>query len=345
MKVLILSPSSYTLDKTFRAGLESLNHEVYHFDYQSSVKNWKNNFNTQVYRISFRFRDKWEQHFMKEINRNHIRHFEEIKPDLVFIYNNEMLLPQTVEYFRKSSKVVFFLGDNPYYTPTNNYYLRLLESADLIISPDSFWIEQLELIGVKNLIFEVFGFNEEINYIVKPTEEQLCSYGSDVLFLGAGYANSWGYKRAKFLNCFTEFKLSVYGDRHWLRWIEYFPELRSSFKLLKERISFEEMNLYCNCSKVYPVDANPGVLNGLHVRIFDCLGSGILPLVEYRKDIFKVFRDVEVPVIRNYNDAADLARKYINNTSLREKTLNDLRTFAVEKYKPVSVFSRILNSL
>jgi spore maturation protein CgeB len=345
MKILLLSPDSYTLDKTFKSGLEILNHQVYHYNFQSSVSSWKEKLNSQAYRVPFRFREKWEQYYMNEINRKHLEKYEEIRPDLVFIYNNEMLLPSTVEHFKKKSKIIFFLGDNPYYTPTNNYYLRLLESADLIVSPDSFWIEQLQLTGIKNLIFEIFGFNDEVNYIVEPSPEELEKFGTDVLFIGAGYADSWGYKRARFLNCFSEFKLTIYGDRHWLRWIEFFPELRNSFNLLKQRISFEQMNLFCNCAKFYPVDANPGVLNGLHVRVFDCIGSGILPLVEYRKDIMTVFKDVEIPVIHSYNDASEIARKYIINEELRRKTLACLRDYAFEQYNPVSVFRRILSHL
>jgi spore maturation protein CgeB len=345
MKVLILSPGSYTLDKTFRSGLGKLGHEVVQFDYRESIKEWKNYINVQVYRLPFKYREKWEVYFMDEINRRHIEKFDSCNPDIVFIYNNEMIHPSTLKYFRTKSKVIFFLGDNPYYTPTNNFYIRLLEDADLIISPDSFWIKQLELIGIKNLTFELFGFNEEINHIVTPTEDELSQFGTDVLFVGAGYANSWGYKRAKFLSCFTGFNLKVYGDRQWYKWINYFPELEKNFILQKRHLSFEEVNLYCNCAKVYPVDANPGILNGLHVRIFDCIGSGILPLVEFREDINRVFRDIEIPTIHRYDEAYDVACKYINDEVLRKSRLDLLRKYAIEFYSPDKVLKRILGKL
>lgn len=345
MKVLLLCPSFYTLDKTIKLGFERLGHQVLHYDYRTAVDRWKEKTNTQVYRLPFKLRNKWESYYLSVINSLHLKKYDEYKPDIVFIYNNEMLLPETIKYFKQKSKIIFILGDNPYYTPTNNYYLNLLTYADLIISPDSFWKHQLELIGIKNIVQDYLGFNDEINFPIKPTEAELTEFRSDVLFIGGGYVDSWGYKRTLFLSKFTAFDLTIYGTKNWIRWFKFFPEVENKFTLLNKPLSFEKVNLLSNCAKVYPVDANPGLLNGLHVRIFDCIGSGILPLVEYRKDIETVFKDVEIPIIHQYDEAKSVAKKYIEDDGLRKSTLKNLRAFIDEKYKPENVLQRIISNV
>lgn len=345
MKVLLLCPSFYTLDKTIKLGFTRLGHTVIQLDYRKELEKWKGKVNTQIYRLPFKFRNKWETFHLSDINKIHLREYEKHNPDIVFIYNNEMLLPETIKYFRQKSKIIFFLGDNPYYTPTNNYFLNLLTYADLIISPDSFWKQQLELIGIKNIVQDYLGFNDEINYPIEPTEKELQELGADVFFLGGGYVDTWGYKRTLFLSKFTDFDLKIYGTKNWIRWFKFFPEVENKFNLLDKPLSFEKVNLLCNCAKIYPVDANPGLLNGLHVRIFDCIGSGILPIVEYRKDIEIVFKDVEVPTIYSYDEAKSVAKKFIEDDYLRKSTLKNLRTFIDEKYKPENVLKRIISNV
>ena len=342
MKILLLCPSFYTLDKTISLGFTRLGHEVILFDYRKELEKWKGKVNTQIYRLPYKFRNKWERFHLSDINKIHLQKYQKHNPDIVFIYNNEMLIPETVKVFKQKSKIIFILGDNPYYTPTNNYFLNLLTYADLIVSPDSFWKHQLELIGIKNITQEFLGFNDELNFPIKPTEDELAAFGTDVLFIGGGYVDSWGYKRTLFLSKFTDLDLKVYGTKNWIRWFKFFPEVQNKFTLLDKPLSFERVNLLSNTAKVYPVDANPGLLNGLHVRIFDCIGSGILPLVEYRKDLETVFKDVEIPIIYNYDEAKSVAKKYIANDNIRETTLKNLRVFITERYKPENVLQRII---
>ena len=99
------------------------------------------------------------------------------------------------------------------------------------------------------------------------------------------------------------------------------------------------------CAKVYPVDANPAVLNGIHLRMFDCIAMGVLPLVEYRKDLDTFFKEVNLPLIKNYQDAEGLAKKFISNDSLREKTLKELFDYTRVRFSPDIVFGKILKML
>ena len=100
----------------------------------------------------------------------------------------------------------------------------------------------------------------------------------------------------------------------------------------RKPLTFEEINLISNCSKIYPIDANPGLINGLHVRIFDCIGSGILPLVEFREDINLVFKGLHLPIINNYNECEDKAKYFLKNDQERKDIIEDLRKFVAKNY-------------
>lgn len=345
MKILLLFPSVYSIDKTLKTGFQRLGHEVFLLDYRNIIESWKNKFNVQIFRFPNRIREKWNLRFFNSVNEKILIEYDKINPDIVMVYNNEMLLPETVIRMKLKSKLIFFLGDNPYYTQTNNHNLTILFHADIVVCPDSFWKKQLELLGLSNVCFEVPGFNEETNSPVVPDADEIKKYQSDIFFCGNSYIDSWGFKRALFLSKFVKFHLKFYGNHTWERWFGIFPELRNSFNLQTSPMSFEMLNLLSNCTKVYPVDANPGILNGLHVRIFDCIAGNVLPLAEYRDDISTVFKDIEIPLIKNYNEAESVARKYISNDSLRLRTLADLREYVFSEYKPEHIISRILNRL
>jgi len=346
MKILLLFPSAYTLHKTISNGLQKLGYTVYHHDYRNYLKSWQNQMNIQIYRLPYTYRNKWENYFLSLINRKHLEIFKRENPDIVFIYNNEMLLPDTISYFKKChAKIIFIMGDSPYYTPTNRYYMALLFLADLIISPDSFWAEQLKLLGINKVVIDFPGFDETLLNYREPTDAERTKYNLDVLFVGTNYVDGWGFKRTLFLSKFAQFNLKIFGNNKWLRWLEFFPELKPKFELLKKRLSLETLIIMSKCAKVYPVDANPAILHGVHLRIFDCIAMGVLPIVEYRKDHNVFFKGVELPLIRNYEEAAMVAQNYIEKDDIRENTLKSLTEYIQEKFSSGVVLQRLLDKI
>ncbi len=345
MKILLLAPSFYTLANTLLKGFTHLGYDVYHYDYRIHTSSWKNKINVQMFRLPYSTRSKWEKYFMAEINRRHIETFEREKPDIVFIYNSEMLLPATTKYFKSKAKLLFIMGDNPYYTPSNDYYLHLFFYADLIISPDSFWAKQLKLLGLKNIVVDFPGYDEEPYKNITVTEQDRHKYNFDILFVGTGYPNAWGYKRALFLSHFTEFNFKLYGSKHFIKWFQFFPELEKSFELKKGHIPFTELVKMHRCAKLYPVDANPAILNGVHLRVFDCIAMGVLPIVEYRKDHDVFFKGINLPIIKNYLEIVQLTKQFLHQDDLREKTLTDLREYCQTEFSAPSSLKRVLEKL
>ena len=97
--------------------------------------------------------------------------------------------------------------------------------------------------------------------------------------------------------------------------VQLFPELKTAYTE-SDFIPREKLNRMFNMTKLIPVDGNPGILNGIHLRLFKALAAGALPLIEYRHDVDKLlFKDFagELPVIKDYNNAADLASYYLKN--------------------------------
>jgi len=346
MKILIYSPDSYSLNKTISLGFFKKGFISNNFDYRKYINPIESKIYYHRSKVKYNVRAKIEKRFFKKVNILLINEYQNVQPDIVFIYNNEMFLERTIKIIKKQSKIIFYLGDNPYYTPTNDYFISLLRHANLIVVPDSFWVKQLKVLGLKNLHFDFTGYNPNVFKKVEVSENLFKQYKSDMFFLGGNYSNTWGYKRSYFLSKFINLDIKIYGSySRWSKWFDFFPELKDKFVHLDSRISDEQLNIISNCCKVYPVDRNPGLLSGIHVRVFDCIGSGILPLVEYGEDIPKVFKDVKIPIINNYTEAEKIAGYYIKKNSERECLSRELRDFVYYNYMPWHFTERILKKL
>lgn len=346
MKVMLLAPSSsYSIGRLLENSLLKAGHEVAICNPENLIPRWKKRINSQLARFPYRFRRLWERDLLGKLNREYITHFRSEKPDLVMVYNDSMLIPESARMMRKKARLIFYLGDNPLYNWTKPLFLSLLREADFVFAPDSMWVQQLKMIGIQNIRFEILGWDNRYFFPMDPTPGEKQQYSSDLLFIGNIYGGSWGYKRALFLSRFSSLDLKIYGTRHWHRWFSDFPELRDRFVAVGKLMGSELVNTISNCCKLYPVDANPGLIHGLHARIFDCIGSGILPLVEYRKDLERVFENVDIPVINNYNEAHDAAVYFLKNQEKRRVLVERLRQVLSQDYLPEHAIKRILDDV
>ncbi|MBI1781997.1 MAG: glycosyltransferase [Sphingobacteriales bacterium] len=343
MKALLLIPDQYSLFKTIDTGLKANGVETVKVEYESFFRSSVNSFVKKYESLPNKVRKVWKEPYIKKVNEGYRQVFDKEQPNLVFIYNNQLIEPETVKYFRTKSKIVFFLGDNPFYTPTHDSNLAILFHADYIMSPDTFWIKQLEQVGVQNLHFGVFGFNEDVFYPFQPSAADYVKYKCDMAYVGTAQKNAWGYKRFLFLNNFLNLDLKAYisGDSYNSKWKKYFPELEAKI-VPYDSFNPGFNNLLSNCSKIYPVDLVPSLFNGVHIRIMDCIGSGIMPLIDYSTDLDIVFKDHALPYIKNYNEAERIARHYIKNDTERETLMKGVRQMVKEKYMPQTVIKGIL---
>lgn len=346
MKCLLIVPHRYSIAGIIRKGLEDNAIEAHIVDYDDFVFKPFNSFVKRTEALPNKIKRIWKGKFIKIINEGYLNLYNRMKPDIVFIYNNQYIDPEVLEYFSEKSKVIFFLGDNPLYTPTSIYNLHILFSADYIICPDTFWIKQLETMGITNAVFDCFATDSSTYFKFNPTKEQRELFSSDLVYVGHAQKTNWGYKRFLFLNEFKDLNLKAFisGDGYQEKWKHIFPELENRI-IPHNRYDSEFNNLVYNCSKVCPVETVPSLFNGLHFRLFDSLGAGTLPLCEYTKDLDIVFEGIEIPVIRSYGNAKETALYYINNDNERNSLVNKMNNRVNMIYSADKVIKRALSAL
>lgn len=350
MKILLLIPDGYTLLNTIKSAFENLDHEIQTLNYPSFFNNWQNRIITKTIGLPHTFKNKIKIHerYRQKINSIYLNHVVDNKPDLVFVYNDQYLSYETAKEIRKISKLAFILGDNPFFfhnRPTNELGMYL--EADYVFSCDSFITESFKKAGQPNVSEIYFGYDPEICYPKKTTDEQKRKFSSDIVMVGRLYPSilaSWTYKRLCFYNQFRKLDLKIYGHG-WRKYQQDFPELLNKVTDLDHHLTFDEINTIVSCCKVYPIDANPGIVNGIHLRVFDCIGSEILPIVESTKDLESVFKDVEIPIIRDYSRAEELAKYYIQNDVRREQLKKELKRFVDANYTPQKAVFKIMNKV
>lgn len=335
MKVLFMIPRRYGLFYSLKKAFETQGANVYPVDFYEFIPPFEKKINVQVFRLPDSLRQKWETYYLNKINKKYLEIYDEVQPDLIFIYNNEMLLPQTLAYFKKKSKIAFFLGDHPLYTPLNRYFLALLFQADAIFAPDSFWIDQLKKMGLQNLKHFCPGIPEAFYFEKNTPENQHKETGNDVLYIGMCYANNWGYKKARFLNQFTDFNLQIHGNKHWKRWFPFFPKLEKHFQLKTNYYSEEKMNNLFNATRIMPIDGNPGVIQGVHFRLFEALGAGALPVLEWQDDLRIIFpKSLDLPAPKTYEGIREITDYYLNHEKERRTKVAEMKKAIREKYAP-----------
>ena len=303
--------------------------------------------NSQMFRFPHAVRKRWEKYFQEKINGMIMKEIDSVRPDIVLVYNSLYLVPETCIYIKKRAKLVFFMGDSPFYTPQNNYYLACLAHADLILSPDTFWNHQLNVTGLRNTLYLMPGPDTKYYNKLEGISPEPGERTTEVLYVGSCYLNSWGYKKALLMSKFTGFDFQLYGNSAWRRWFQFFPELGNVYNE-SGFISQSTINRMFNLTKLIPVDGNPGILAGVHLRMFEALASGALPLIEYRNDVDGVlFREFtgELPLIRDYGKAGEIAAMYLRNDAERRELAAAMLTFLQNEYSASKNAARVEEAL
>lgn len=346
MKCLLIVPNRYSIAGILKRGFEENAIETLIVDYDDFVFQPFNSFVKKTEALPNKLKRIWKGRYIKTINAGYLNLYNKLKPEIVFIYNNQFIEPEVLKYFSVKSKILFFLGDNPLYTPTSIYNLHILFFADYIICPNTFWIQQFENMGIKTAVFDCFATDHSKYFKYSPGREKMELFSSDLVYVGHAQKTNWGYKRFLFLNEFKDLNLKAFisGDGYQEKWKNIFPELEKRI-ITHNRYDSEFNNLVYNCSKICPVETVPSLFNGLHFRLFDSLGAGILPLCEYTKDLDIVFEGIEIPVIRSYGNAKETALYYINNDDERESMVSKMNNRVNMFYSADMVIKRALSVL
>lgn len=324
-----LGPVESYFAKALKANGKNVNYINIHNLYSSYLRNTAK----YSHRLPRKYDNKILSFHFKVVNDAVIARYLSEKPSHIFVYNDCMILPETISFFKKNgTAVITFLGDDPNYLfPAKKTFLLTVINSDKVILPDTGWINGLKMLGVKEIIYSPIGTDPEIFFKTKPPESELKKYECDFLFIGTGYfLNAWGIRRADILNELSGMNFKLFGDKLWKELFAFYPGLQKHYT--EKRMLSYEVNTASNCSKIYPVVVNSGVVNGVSTRVFDCAASGIFILAEYRSDIEMLFPGNEVVCFKSKTELKEKAMYYLKNEKERNELSENLRKIVLQKY-------------
>lgn len=344
-RALLIFPKMYSMVKAFEEGFKENGWDVKNHDTTAGINKTQIKIYRNLHKFPGKIRTRWHRHFLNVINKKFMEHFLDYEPQIVLAYNSGMLMPETMKEIQKKAKVCFYMGDSPFYPTRTDTYLSCLLNADLVLSPDSYWRKQLTGMGIGTVKPFLIGTSKESNHVKQVSEKEKKKWGSDLVFVGITSPSTRGHKRILFLNQFSDLDLKIYTSTKIHTWYKEFPKLKKRVVHPEKRLTDAELNTLLNCCKLYPVEVPSGLINGVHLRIFECIGSGILPLAEYRKDINEIFAKEGLPIIRDFNKASEQALYYLKNEDERRDIIDGLQEFVKKNYSPAHSIGNVLDEL
>lgn len=321
------------LEKYFSAALQKNGHNVsFHNIHSLYAHHWRK-LSSYSHRLPRKYDNALSAKYISIVNQAIIEKFKSEKPSLIFIYNDCLITPETISYFKKNdARIVTFLGDDPNYIQAGKKtFLLTTLYSDAVIVPDTGWIPGLKMLGIKNLIFSPIGTDPQIFHPVTPDKDDLRDFSSDILFVGTGYfLNAWGIKRAHLLSALSDMNFKLFGDKQWLELLPYYPRLKVNY--VNRTLNADEVNRACSCSKLYPVVVNSGVINGVSTRIFDCIASGIFVLAEYKSDLDLLFPEGMIESFKDRDELRKKAEYFLANENEMKQRTAEAREIVLSKY-------------
>ncbi len=246
------------------------------------------------------------------------REFDSYLPELVFIYNGDIIDPDTIKYFKTKSKVVIWLLDGLY---RHSGSALLANMVDAYFCFDKTDVTTLERKGTKayflpqacdTSIYKPLSLNKDI----------------DILFVGMLY----GYpKRIELINSivnhFKHFNIQIYGIykpiyKNPVKWL--FREKRDIYK--NKNISPQKVNLLYNRAKICVNIHHEQSKEGANPKVFEIAGSKSFQLSDWNPYIEETFPDKEIAMYHSKDEMIDLISFYLNHDTSEqiEKAYNNV---------------------
>jgi len=333
-KILIVSTQTIgSYEDYFVKSFQKLDFEVDYINTSVLAKWIKKIFRPFSYILKYNFyKDFSTKIVLKRINSEFLKYYLKFRPDIIFVYNDSNLLPDTLTKMKNAgSKVVLILADNPMWINYRWWFTIDVLVANLIVVHDKEWIPWMKMLGQNNVHHIVGGGNNEVFYPINPNDNEKKMNKSDILFVGRNYGfNSEGIYRAKILNSLIDYDLRVYGNVEWLPLLTLYPSLKEKFVV--KSLSSEELNIARNYTKVYLALSNSGLPSGLHLRIFDAALSGAFVITEYRREIDEAFPNEILESFKTINELQEKVNYYLIHENERKEKAYLLRNYVLEHY-------------
>ena len=280
-KVLIIGPAFFGYNYSIKHAFDALGYESEVLQYDGLIHpfNWKNAVLNKISPSNKWLKEKCKRNF----NRLAIETHRSFSPDLVFIYNGDILTPQSITQFKQKSKVAIWLLDGADLHPDSTALAPFVDAYFCFERTD---VEQIKKFN-RRTYFLPQAYDPNIYYPIANCKKEI-----DVLFVG----NLYFYpNRVRLLKSLAKqlkgkYTLKVYGVykpiyKNPLKWL--FREERTIF--LNKNISPKEVNRLYNQSKLCLNIHHHQTKEGANPKVFEICGSGAFQVVDSNPFIAEMF--------------------------------------------------------
>ncbi|MBC8432938.1 MAG: glycosyltransferase [Desulfobacterales bacterium] len=288
-------------------------------------------------RISFL--QKWD---FGRLNKKLVRLALNEKPDLCLVIGDRLTLPlpETLIQIRKAgSGIALWVTDLPY-GHTFPFIKKAATYYDRVFCAGTEAIELLKNEGFKDPIWLPFGCDSDYHCPVKLNDEEIKTYGKDIVFVGSYYPNRWNvFKELK------EFNLGIWGPG----WEKALRNRYENISINDGRIDVSEwVKIYSGAKIViiihYQDDKTP--CYQASPKVYEALACGCFVLVDRQKDVFALFEDKKHLVgFDNVNDLKGKIQYYLANPADRREIADNGRREVLSKHTYRHRIEAILETL
>lgn len=313
LKVLIIGPDFFSINESISNAFVSLGWNAVIESYDNPIHPFTG-FNKWRHKFSFN-REKLKEKSRKLFGAYIIDQFDLIKPDLVFIYNGNILESSTLDFFRTQSKVVLWMLDGIHHIPECKSHIDHVDVFFCFEQQDVDWFESIG----KKAFFLPQAYDETVYYPMPLIKD------IDILFVGNLYRY---YKRIDFLNAvlkaFPGKKILIYGIykpyyKNPIKWL--FREKRDVF--MNKNISREKVNELYNRAKLVLNIHHEQSQNGANPKVFEICGAGAYQICDMNPYIKSLYPNDEVGLYANKNELIAL----INDALVQDRSINASKAF------------------
>ena len=250
-------------------------------------------------------RKKLREKSYNKYNNYIIEKFNVINPNIVFIFNGNILQTRTLDHFRKTAKVILWMFDSLSRYPKSIDHIDHVDAFFCYEKQDVEWYAQQG----KTAFFMPQGYDEKCYFPQKVTKD------IDILFVGILYNYK---KRIKLLTSvvknFTDTKILIFGVykpyyKGILKWL--FREKRKIYQ--NKNIPPQQVNDYYNRAKVVLNIHHETQKDGANPKVFEISGAGAYQICDYNPYITSLFPNGEVGLYKNEQELFDLIEDALQN--------------------------------
>lgn len=251
-----------------------------------------------------RHRDLLQKKSRNDYNAYILERFHVIKPEMVFIMNGDILEPETLDCFRKSSKVALWLFDSRGKLPLS---VGHVDHVDAMFCYEEEDVKQYDIEG-KRAYFLPQACDTET---YKPLG---LKRDIDILFVGNLFFSPKRQLVAKaVVDSFPDRNIQIYGIyKPWykglLKWL--LREHRSVYK--NHNVSPQQANVLYNRARIVLNIHQEQQKNGANPRVFEICGSGAYQLCDGNPYIDNLFKNGEIGIWHSVDELISMIGKSLD---------------------------------